>query len=656
MEDFQRILERVKKNPQTLPMKSFRFLKKKYYQFQAKKMESQSPMTHEEFRKKTDFKGEENINDKHLFTEEISKDLTIKDTAENILKGKYEIFGKEYHLTEINWHKDFSSGKIWEKKHFSTLEYDHEGDKKIPWELSKCHHFVTLGLAYQQTKDKKYFQEYKKQLLHWIQENPYEIGINWVTPMECAIRAINWIEAYHLFKEEFDESLTTELAKQLYLHGKHIRSNMEWSPAKENHYLSDCMGLFFIGCFFKDIKEAEKWKIFAQKELEREIIHQVSEDGVDYEASLNYHRLVTEMFLLTYILALRNNISFSEEYKKRLEKMCEFIMYYTSPSGKAPAFGDTDNGRILSIWDPDINDHRDLLSLAAFYFQRPDFKARGKYHPSMQLLLKKEDFASTPIEEKELTSKTFTGWYIMRDKDIFIMIHCGDIGRKGFGGHGHNDQLSFVLSTKNQDYIIDPGTYTYTTDKKKRHLFRSTACHNTLVVNNQEQNTIEEETPFNMKHRTKAFCFQWQTDKFQDIFIGKHFGYTPNIVTREIRYDKRKKEIQITDRLKQDAELELNIFFHPKIGIKQEGKKIILNEELEIDNHENSILSNAPYSQEYGNIGETKKITLKKKGNLLQIRISMKDKRKEDLIEGKTKKIKKEKIQKKETTLEEEYY
>ena len=666
MENLKRIIQRIKKNPETLHIKSLRFLKKKYYQLQAKKSETATPMSNEEFKRKTGFKGKENINEKLLFTNKEIIDKKSLERAEKIFQGRYELLGREYLLKEINWHKDFNSGKVWEKKHFSTLEYDTEGDKKVPWELSKCQHFVTLGLAYRQTKEKKYFEEYKKQLLNWIGENPYEIGINWVTPMECAIRAINWIQAYQLCKEEYTEELTIELSKQLYLHGKFIRKNMEWSPAKENHYLSNCMGLFFIGTFFKNGKETQSWKEFAHKELEKEIRNQVSEDGVDYEGSLNYHRLVTEILLLTYILAERNEIAFSQTFKKRLENMHEFIMYYTSPSGKAPAFGDTDNGRILHIWHEDTNDHRDLLSVAAVFFKRPDFKANGKYHERIQLLIDKEEYTKIEIQDKELQSKAFTDYYIMRDRNLFLMIHCGDIGRKGFGGHGHNDQLSFVFSTKNKDYIIHPGTYCYTSDKKIRHELRSTAYHNTLLVNNQEQNKIKEETPFDMENNTKAFCFQWQADKTQDIFIGKHLGYKPNIITREIHYDKMKKEIVITDRLKEEAELELNLYFYPEINIEQKGKKVFLNKEICIECELEPVISTTIYSREYGHLSQTKRLTIKKKGNALLTRIYPIERKEEALIkiiyeekitpkEEKQKRVRKS-ITKKEQSPEEEYY
>ncbi len=603
--EIKSIIARIKKSPTTIHIKGYRYLKKKI-------------LSKRQF-KEPDITGI-TLNDTHLFNEDVSPEA--KHEADLILRGEYDLLGKIYTILEINWHKDFNSEKEWEKKYWTEIEYDNEGDKKIPWELNKCQHFVTLGLAYRQTKDKKYFEEYKKQFISWIKENPYPLGINWVTPMECAIRSVNWIEAYHLFKDEYNDEPRNILIKQLYIHGKHIRENMEWSPIKENHYLSDCMGLFFIGNSLKNCKEAEQWKTFAQKELEKEILLQVSQDGVDNEASLNYHRLVTEILLLCNIIGEKTT-PFSSTYKKRLENMCEFIMYYTSPTGKAPSFGDTDNGRVFDIWDKDVNDHRDLLSIASVLFRRGDFKAKGKFHERMQLLITKKDYLTTPIEDKELESKSFTHWYIMRDADIFLMIHCGNIGRKGFGGHGHNDQLSFVFSTKEQDYIVDLGTYTYTSDKTKRHFFRSTSAHNSIVLNGKEQNEITEEKPFDMNEKTKSLCFQWQSDKYQDVFIGKHSGYIPNILTREIHYGKTNKEITITERTKEDATMELNFFFEPFIQIKQKGTQVFLGKEIEITCEVPGTIETVPFSKKYGQLSETKSLKIKKEGNNLVTKIKL---------------------------------
>ena len=62
---------------------------------------------------------------------------------------------------------------------------------------------------------------------------------------------------------------------------------------------------------------------------------------------------------------------------QRLEKMIEFIMYYTKPSGGAPQIGDNDDGRLHILanygnWD--FLDHRYLLSAGAVLFNRQEFK------------------------------------------------------------------------------------------------------------------------------------------------------------------------------------------------------------------------------------------------------------------------------------------
>ena len=160
-----------------------------------------------------------------------------------------------------------------------------------------------------------------------------------------------------------------------------------------------------------------------------------------------------------------------------------------------------------------------------------------------------------------------------------------------------------------------------------------------------------------MQHKSKAFCFQWQSDKIQDIFIGKHFGYAPNILTREIHYEKRKKEIIITERTKDDTQIELNLTFHPYVELKQEGKKIILNNEIEIECEELPSREKTPYSREYGHLSETNKIIIRKQGNNLITKIKLQTEPIK-IVEKIFVKLKKEKknLKKEQTSPEEEYY
>ncbi|MCK4733307.1 MAG: hypothetical protein KAT65_12710 [Methanophagales archaeon] len=75
---------------------------------------------------------------------------------------------------EINWHLDFKSGFRWNPKEYYLGTRKHvdcylkkgiHADVKIPWELSRCQHIVTLGKGYWYTGDEKYAKEFNSQIV-----------------------------------------------------------------------------------------------------------------------------------------------------------------------------------------------------------------------------------------------------------------------------------------------------------------------------------------------------------------------------------------------------------------------------------------------------------------------------------------------------------
>ncbi len=88
------------------------------------------------------------------------------------------------------------------------------------------------------------------QLESWIEANPVELGVNWTTTMDVAIRAANWVAALALSADAADEPWFERTLESLLLHGRFIRSHLEWSEARGNHYLSDVVGLLPVAALF----------------------------------------------------------------------------------------------------------------------------------------------------------------------------------------------------------------------------------------------------------------------------------------------------------------------------------------------------------------------------------------------------------------------
>ena len=486
-----------------------------------------------------------------------SKPKTIEE-ANKICDHVFNLLGSgDVNLgPNIKWGQDFKSGKIWPSIYYKDVKYfdwrkKDFSDIKVPWELSRFQHLTVLGKAYLYTNDEKYVKEFMTEINDWIENNPVELGVNWITAMEAAIRAVNWIWAYNFFAHSsvMTQNFKIRFLKNLFLHGRFIINNLEWSRVRSNHYLSDVVGLIYLGLFFRETKEGKIWLEEGITRLIQEMDHQVHPDGVDHETSISYHRLVTELFLSATLLLQRNSIELPDYFKEKLEKMIEFILYYTKPDGLAPVIGDADDGRLHILSKNEMNDHRYLLSIGAALFGREDFKAcaNGFNEDTFWLtgLEGLHRFKKIKDVEYRLESKAFKdgGFFVMRDGEYYMIVRCGDVGMRGVGGHGHCDTLSFELAISDTTLIVDPGSYVYTASPSWRNVFRGTSYHNTIMVDDTEMNRFDRQHLFSMRNDAFGRVNQWLISKNFDFFDGEHLGYSrlenPVVLRRQIFFNKK---------------------------------------------------------------------------------------------------------------------
>src|SRR5262249_33653523 len=295
--------------------------------------------------------------------------------------------------------------------------------------------------------------------------------------MDVALRAVSWIWAFYFFAAAEacrSDRFRGRFLRALLLHGEYIATHLERADGNGNHYLCDGVGLVFLGVFFGGVRKASGWLATGRSIVVEEIARQTSEDGVDFEQSTAYHRLVLEAFLTSYLLLRAAGEPAPEAAWTRLRRMCEFVEAYTKPDGSAPLIGDADDGRIQKLGAQALNDHRYLLSTGAVIFERPDFaRAAGRFWAESFWLLGPEGadaFDRLPHVSCPIRSRAFDegGVFVLRSDRAHVIVDCAEVGMRGRGGHGHNDILSFELWLDGINWITDCGAYLCTAAREWR--------------------------------------------------------------------------------------------------------------------------------------------------------------------------------------------
>src|SRR5438105_6061615 len=184
----------------------------------------------------------------------------------------------------IDWHRDFKTGLTWPR---DTLAEDQDYlrlgepcDVQVPSELSRCHHWVAPGRAYALDREPRYATEFCNQLQAWLDDNPWPYGVNWGRAMEVAVRAVNWLWAAALFADapEFTPVLKRRFLKAMLQHGDHILHNLDYADNNGNHYLSNGVGLLFLGVLLADLTPSAAWRRKGAEIVWSEITQQVHPD------------------------------------------------------------------------------------------------------------------------------------------------------------------------------------------------------------------------------------------------------------------------------------------------------------------------------------------------------------------------------------------
>jgi hypothetical protein len=503
--------------------------------------------------------------------------------ASRVLNHEVDYLGSGFVMlgAEIQWEADLKSGHRWPRAFYldvALTRLDDDSDAKFPWQLSRCHHLLTLARAARIYEDDRFATELEAQLWSWLEANPPGYGINWVNPMEAAIRVINWLWAIGTLEQwrMVDASLRAALTRSLEVHGRHIAANLERSPLpRSNHYVADILGLLALGAFLTGDPEAPKWLRFSQRELEVEIMRQVLPDGVGFEASLPYHGLALEMFLLGWRISQLAGRPLSLLYRERLIRMLLVSQTVRHPDGRSPIIGDQDSGRVLpgGFLRPPTHDH--LLDVGSALLNLPRLTSTTCPNDEVAWTLGLQAWFRLSDREHrpQAASHAFRdgGLYVLSSGDVHLVARWGGVGQNGYGGHAHNDLSSYELSY-GVPVVVDSGSYLYTADQVARDEFRSARAHNVVVVDGLEMHALPDRESVQTRQHAGSGVETWEHSSDTIVLRGWHDGYRPQgsnvICRRTIKLERASQRVEIIDDVEGEGKRHVESLMHLAVGCR----------------------------------------------------------------------------------------
>ena len=433
----------------------------------------------------------------------------ILEFAEEICQGHYPFLG--YGTVDLGrqprWNLDFVSGLDWpDIPSDNPRSIRNDGsDVKVPYELSRLQFLPLLGKAYVLSSDERYRTVAKDLLSDWIAKNPAGVGINWTMAMEVALRGMSVCFVLNLFwpMRADEQGWLKTVERSLWEHLLYVEAHNEFSHMiRSNHYLSNIVGLYCLSQFLHGHgmrSRRHKYK----RLIQREILFQVYKDGGDYEASTGYHVLVTQMFTSAFMLMRGANETPDPSFMERLRLMYSMLAALADARGELPHVGDCDDGRVELLTDDlqqmlglpieQRNSLRisNLLGIGSGLFGNcSGAMDDARWHGYADRSAMQASGVVPSLPKEQVVIFPNSGIAIARSPDAELLFFAMPNGIGGKGSHTHNDKLSVVLRIEGEQLLCDSGTYCYLRDGNARNRFRSTAAHNTLLVDGLEQNSF----------------------------------------------------------------------------------------------------------------------------------------------------------------------
>ena len=474
---------------------------------------------------------------------------------------------------QIDWQRDIRNGVAWPLGFFRDIDILDRGrrsDIKLPWELSRLQWLIPVGQSYLLDGGDEDAAAVRAVIEDWVRENPYARGVNWASTMEAAMRIFAWTWFFHVFKDSApwrDDAYRLAFLRALYQHAVFVERHLEAFGGDGNHLTADAAALCVAGGFFGGAPGG-RWMARGWDILLRLLPVQVPGDGVCFEASAGYHRLVAELYFIAVRTRARLGLEVPDRVHERLQLMGRFTAACAGPDDRVPAWGDGDDGRVLPFGRQAVLDHSYLPALVGAG-GRPSAPA----DPELLWWNGPDAGGGGPDAAPAAGSAIFepSGVVVLKGERDLLFADAGPVGFLGRGGHGHNDCLSIELCLDGSRLLSDSGSFVYTESPELRDRFRSTGAHSTPQIDGREQNRFVPGEPFRLEDDVSPSIGGWAPGEVADAVRLRLEGYgAPDAgisMERALVLDKQRHRALVRDSFHGPGEHHIRIPYHLAPGL-----------------------------------------------------------------------------------------
>lgn len=409
----------------------------------------------------------------------------VKEGKLTFFNGASLSLGKDF-----SWMKNPDSGFLYNgEQHWTEVnDYSLEaGDIKFVWEKARFAYLYDI-IRYDHHFEKDNATLVFNDILSWIGANKVNSGPHYKCSQEISLRVLNWTFALYFYRHS--PALTAEIFDQvqyaIYWQLHHVFHNINFSriAVRNNHAITETLALYLGGLLFPSLPGAATWKEQGKKWFEEEIAYQVYDDGTFLQFSMNYHRVVIQLFTWALRLSELNGESFARHVKERAVKSLRFLRVCMNDSnGWLPNYGANDGALFFRLNDQHYRDYRPQLEALATLLQMD--AGFTEINEDLYWYGLQPAAGNDTVLEKDKVLYSFPegGYFICREKETLTFLRCGNHKDRP----SQADNLHLDIWHKGENLLMDAGSYKYNTDETTLRYFMGTASHNTVMLGHYDQ-------------------------------------------------------------------------------------------------------------------------------------------------------------------------